>query len=64
MENFYYIDDSGFIAHIGKFNSYEEFDDYLMKESIQASMIFHEEYLLDFIKFAQQTIDEVNKWKK
>jgi hypothetical protein len=63
MENFYYIDDSGFIAHIGKFNSYEEFDDYLMKESIQASMIFDEEYLLDFIKLAQQTIEDVKDEK-
>ena len=59
MENFYYIDESGFIEYGGEFDSYDEFDNFCLQEDIQAFMIFHEEYLLDFIKFAQQTIEKV-----
>ena len=56
MENFYYIGDSGFIEYAGIFDSYDSADKFFMEEEIQASMIFHEEYLKDFIKFATETI--------
>ena len=58
MENFYYIDKSGFIEYAGRFNSYDSADNFFMKADIQAFMIFHEEYLRDFIKFADQMIKE------
>ena len=56
MIDYYYIDDSGFIDYAGKFGSQEKVDDFLEDNQINSFMLFHEEYLEDFITFAKQAI--------
>jgi hypothetical protein len=58
MERSYYIDDTGFIEYAGKFESLEEADQFMEDKQINSFWLFSESYLEDFIKFAQQTIEE------
>lgn len=60
-ENFYYIDETGFIEFAGKFKSNEEADQFLEDKQISQWFLFSETYLKDFIQTAQVKINGANK---
>jgi len=56
MERFYYIDNSGYIDYVGKFDSNEDADEFMELNQINSFWLFSETYLEDFIRFASKTI--------
>ena len=56
MERYYYIDASGFIEYVGKFNSNDDAIDFIEDTELESFWLFSQTYLENFIKFANSTM--------